>query len=95
MEMVQETFSFIEQKDTIKIRMLVERFAPDRISYKPYGITFTPENVYIEVEVTKKSGYAYVEEGSVILSIDALADVADKVCKGYENVHDKWKKDNK
>ena len=67
----------------MKIEVKIQTLMPDRTTYKQYGTTYQPENLYVEVEipdeevVEKDSTRTTLTERGTQLLMSKLADIAD------------------
>ena len=72
----------------MKIEVKIEKLAPDRTDYKQYGTVYTPENLYVEVEIPdeeidRDSVRTLLTERGMKVLISKLAQIADDANKDY------------
>lgn len=81
------------------IQLIVDRLAPDRNQYKPYGISLIPHKTLVSVPVSAKEVtvvYQKNEEGEdtktidfVILSLDGLVEMTGRIADSIDTLHNK------
>lgn len=90
--------------DNLLINFQLEQVAPDRVQYKPYGLSWSGYHVYVQVSVPKEE-VVQLTEGSdkpnsvtsacVVLTPKGAAMVADQLATAIDDIHNTARGRNK
>jgi len=91
-----------ESDSRVMINLLVERIAPDRNQYKPYGLVFAPQKLLVSVPVTGKNvkllpkldedGKPTKDIEYVCLNLDGLMELTGTIANSVDELHAKYLK---
>lgn len=93
------------KKDIVYAQLIVDRLAPDRSQFKPYGISFIPHKTLVEVPVTAKEVrivYQKDADGNdletpdfVVLTLDGLMEITGHIADKLDNLHNQHLEDKR
>jgi hypothetical protein len=89
-EVKYEPDKFIVQGNTVAMNISMQKIAPDRVQYKPYGLEYYPGDIWVQVIVPKVEVVEITTE-YIILTPRGAAIVADTLASEIEAIHNEWK----
>lgn len=75
---------------TVSMNLRLREVSPDRIQYKPYGLSYESYNIYVQVVVPKEEVVQLTTE-YMILTPTGAALVADQLSSALEENYNEWR----
>ena len=75
---------------TVSMNLRLQEVAPDRIQYKPYGISYYCYDIYVQVIVPKEE-VVKLDTTYIILTPRGVALVADQLSSALEENYNEWR----
>lgn len=86
-----------KEPEQVNINLIVEKIAPDRTSYKQYGLSFIPHRVMVSIPITAKEvsivykkdadGNDTEEADLVVLTLDGLMEITGRIADSIDELH--------
>ena len=84
------------ENESVSIMISMEQLSPDRVQYKPYGLGYTPNHIYVEVTIPLEEVVRYYKEtDEIVLTPRGAVMIADQLATAIEENYDEFRGRNK
>ena len=82
--------SYEVHENCVAINLCLDSVSPDRVQYKPYGLSWSSSGLYVQVIVPKEQVVKLTTE-CVILTPKGAAVVADQLATAIDEIHNAFR----